>query len=119
MFTALVKEKKLIFTSAPGDYLCMESSQKENLRNVDLSLLGRYSELLLSSQHGTHSRRKRKNNAITSRQGFLVLSIRISEDRMGNTMCKGRRRAEKQPTALPGAAHGCRAFSHTLCEHIE
>lgn len=72
-----------------------------------LSLVGRYAELLLSSQHDIHSRRRRrrkKNNAITSQQGSPVLGIRIAGDRMGNTVCK-RRRAEKQPTVPPGAAH--------------
>lgn len=34
---------------------------------------------------------KGKHNAITSLQGSLVFGIRISEDKMGNTTCKGRR----------------------------
>jgi len=59
-----------------------------------------------------------KNNAITSRQGSLVLGIRITEDGVGSTMCK-RRRVEKQLTVPPGAAHACRAFSRTSCEHLE
>lgn len=47
---------------------------------------------------------KGKHNAITSLQGSLVFGIRISEDKMGNTTCKGRRWAEKQPTVPSGAA---------------
>lgn len=48
-----------------------------------------------------------KNNAITSLQGSLVLGMRITEDRMGSTMCKGRR-AEKHPTA-----------PHELCMRLQ
>lgn len=60
---------------------------------------------------------KEKYNAITSQQDSLVLGIRISEDKMGNTTCKGRRWAEKQHTVPSGAAHACRTFSHTSREH--
>lgn len=66
-----------------------------------------------------HTEEEEKNNAITSQQDSLVLGIRITEDRMGNMMCKGRGRAEKLPTVPPGAAHTCRAFSRTSCEHLE
>lgn len=34
-YSASLKEKESIFTSASTDNLCMEDSQKENLRNVD------------------------------------------------------------------------------------
>lgn len=75
--------------------------------------------LSYSCLHSTaHTREeKAKHNAITSRQGSLVLGIRISEDKMGNAMCKGRRWAEKQHTVPSGAAHACRTSSHTPCEH--
>lgn len=68
-----------------------------------------------SSLHSTaHTQdEKEKRHAITSRQGSLVFGIRISEDKMGNTTCKGRRWAEKQPTVPSGAAHACRTSSYT------
>lgn len=72
-----------------------------------------------SSLHSTaHTQEeKEKCNTITSQQDSLVLGIRISEDKMGNTTCKGRRWAEKQHTVPSGAAHACRTSSHTPREH--
>lgn len=67
---------------------------------------------LLSMAHTQEEGEKR--NAIISQQGSLVSGISISEDKMGNTTCKGKRWAEKQLTVPSGAAHACRTSSYSM-----